>query len=204
MINIDRSDRGLFKMTMKKKLVAAVLALALAGTQAADASIFVVRAFNNSSSGGTGVATYVMTAGDSLSVNVDPGDLWNAGALPRWSNADGLVVDLFATGTDESGQLAGIKIGTPFPLWTQSGLTAPFGSLVGEIGGQYKLLGTTFVGTAWNTGTLNLYYWDSNFGDNTQQIAADVRVPEPSTVGLIVLSLVSLFGFGLVRRRTQP
>ena len=85
-------------------LFAAMLALtAVITTEPSRAAAVIVDALLNSSSGGSG-ATAVLTAGEHFSVTVSPTDLWNAGALPRWSNADGLTHNLFATGTDESGQ----------------------------------------------------------------------------------------------------
>jgi hypothetical protein len=183
-------------------LIAFAAATAIAG--AAGAATFVVDALANSSSGGVGVATFNLAAGDLFTVSVDPNDLWNAGALPRWSNADGLTHDTFATGTDDSGQAAGTQIGANFGTWTQANLTAPFGTLVGEINGVFEVLGTNFSGAAWQSGTLNLFYWDSNNADNTQFVTANVDtalVPEPATWGLMIA------GFGLtgaILRRRRP
>ena len=167
--------------------------LVLAGS--AGAANIVVDAMGNSSSGGVGAVTGLsLTAGQGFTVTVDPNDLWSAGGLPRWSNADGLTHDTFATGSDESGQAAGVQIGTDFGLWTENGLSAPYGTLVGDIGGVFQVLGANFSGPAWATGDLTLYYWDSNNGDNSQFITASVNgaVPEPATWALM------LGGFGLV------
>jgi hypothetical protein len=185
---------------LKSVAVAAVL-ISVAGASA-NAASYIVDAKNNSSSGGVGVSTISLTAGQNFTVSVDPDDLWNAGALPRWSDANGLTGPLFATGTDESGETAGTQIGSDFGLWNQNGLSAAYGSLVGEIGGVFMKLGTNFSGPAWASGALNLYYWDSNNGDNTQFITADVvAVPEPATWAMM------LAGFGAlgiaVRRRTR-
>jgi len=163
--------------------------------------LFIVDAKNNSSTGGAALATISITAGQTLTVNVNPNDLWNAGSLPRWSNANGLTGNLFATGFDDSGKPAATLIGTNFGLWTQSGFSAPYGALVGEIGGNYRLLGTSFSGLAWSTGTLKLYYWDSVSGDNTQFVTADVNsVPEPGVLAMIVAGLGLLFGVAATRR----
>ena len=102
----------------------ATLAVFLVGLSAPSYAVVVsVDAYANSTSGGTGVATISLTAGQQFTVTASPTDLWSAGALPRWSNADGLTgADLHATGTDDSGQSAGTIIGPGnFGLWTQNG-----------------------------------------------------------------------------------
>ena len=181
-------------------ITAFAVGLALAGS--AGAANIVVDALGNSSSGGVGATTgLTLSTGQAFTVTVDPGDLWSAGALPRWSNADGLTHDLFATGTDDSGQPAGTLIGQDFGLWTQNGLTAPFGTLVGDIGGVFHVLGTNFAGPAWAAGALTLYYWDSNNGDNTQFVTAAVNaVPEPATWVMMIGGL-GLIGVTLRGRR---
>jgi hypothetical protein len=144
---------------------------------------FDVNAKNNSSTGGTPRDTIPVMEGDSLIVSVNPNDLWNAGVLPRWSNANGLDgQDLFATGDDESGELDGTLIGRDqFGDWTQSGLTAPYGKLVGTLddGTTFFALGTDFNGTAPASGTLKLVYWDENAGDNTQFVTVQVLKDKP-------------------------
>jgi hypothetical protein len=191
---------------MKRLAIVALAAGAALVASAAHAATFVVSAMGNSSSGGAGLATIALTAGESFQVSVDPTDLWSAGALPRWSNADGLTGPRIATGSDESGQAAGTLIGADFGLWTENGLTAPFGTLVGELNGVFKVLGTNFSGTAWDTGTLDLFYWDSNNSDNAGSVTADITaataaVPEPASWGLMIL------GFGMAgamfRRRRR-
>ena len=171
-----------------KRLWIATLSLlflpALAGAVPID---FQVDAFLNSSNGPNGENSGLDTGihfdlGDFFAVQVDLGDLWNAGALPRWSNADGLSQNLDATGTDDSGEPAGTHIGADFGLWSQHGLSLPYGTLVGSINGSFFAIGTNFAGVAPGSGNLLLYYWDSNFGDNTEFITAWVDaapVPEP-------------------------
>ncbi|MEF8733680.1 MAG: PEP-CTERM sorting domain-containing protein [Candidatus Accumulibacter meliphilus] len=187
-------------LAMKNKMIrVAIAALALGGAVTANAALFDVAAFANSSSEGVGLNTGItLSAGQHFSVTAATGDLWNAGELPRWSNANGLVADLFATGSDDSGLPAGTHIGKNFGAWSQNGLSAPYGALVGELAGTYFLLGTNFSGLAPVAGTLSLYYWDSNNGDNSGSVRADVTVPEP-----IALSLVSigLLGVGFTRRK---
>jgi hypothetical protein len=47
-----------------------------------------------------------LTVGQIFNVDVDANDLWNADPLPRWSNADGLLVKLYATGPTKAGPIA--------------------------------------------------------------------------------------------------
>lgn len=180
-----------------KRLSLVTLAVGAAlAAGAAHATTFLVDAMGNSSTDGAALPTISLTSGEIFQVVVDPNDLWSAGALPRWSNADGLTGNRLATGTDESGEAAGTLIGIDFGLWSQHGLSAPFGTLVGEINGVFHVLGTNFSGAAWDTGTLNLYYWDSNNFDNTGSVSADVTatsgvVPEPASWAMMIL------GFGM-------
>ena len=175
---------------MKKIITGGALALAALSAQAAT---FTVDAYNNSSSGGTALASISLAAGQAFTVTASTDDLWSAGALPRWSDGDGLTYDRYANGLDDSGQSIGTHIGTNFGLWSQNGHNAAYGALVGEIGGQWITLGTNFNGVAPAAGTLNLYYWDSNYGDNTGRITFDVSaVPEPSAYLMLGAGLMLL------------
>ncbi|MGZ3185048.1 MAG: PEP-CTERM sorting domain-containing protein [Telluria sp.] len=186
---------------MKKAVFAAALAAAVC--LPAGAQEYTVGAQANSASGGTGVATVNVNAGDLLNVTVAATDLWSAGALPRWSNADGLVGNLYATGVDESGQPVGTLIGEAFPNLVMNGFSAPYGSLVGNINGNWFLLGTHFSGAAPASGALLLYYWDENSGDNIDSVRAAVSVatvPEPASYALLGVGLLTLAAW---RRRQR-
>ncbi|TDP72431.1 PEP-CTERM sorting domain-containing protein [Roseateles toxinivorans] len=176
-------------------------ALLLAVSGLTQAAPYVVDAKLNSSSGGTGLSTISLGLGQSFTVSVDAEDLWSAGALPRWSNANGLSGALYATGSDESGQAVGTLIGSNFGLYSQGNLSAAYGSLVGQIGGgDYFVVGTNYAGNAASAGTLKLFYWDSQAGDNTQFITANVNaVPEPESYALLLAGLVAM-GFVTSRR----
>lgn len=190
-----------------RSLAAGVLAaggLAVAGN--ALAAPIVVDAKSNSlaSDGlGTGIS---LVSGEPLKVQVAADDIWAAGGVPLWANADGLVKDLFATGSDESGWAAGVKIGQPLGSLTEDGFTAPYASLVGKIGSTYRLLGVGYDGLAWATGELRLYFWDGpgSAYDNLNFVTAEVThgypveidppssaVPEPASWALMIA------GFGL-------
>ena len=186
---------------MIKTLTAAATALLLAGAAHASTVVTVDAVADSWNSGsGTGLDTGItLTAGEAFTVTVNPDDLWSAGALPRWSNANGLTGTLTATGTDESGQPAGTVIGTDFGLL--NGFA--FGELVGQIdNGAYFAVGTDFDGTANASGTLKLFYWDTFTADNSGSVAATVSaVPEPGSLALM-LAGVGIIG-GLARRRAR-
>jgi len=175
-------------------VAAMLLSPALVGAVPIPFDVFAL-AHSSNNGAGLGLDTGIFfDAGDAFTVTVDPGDLWSAGALPRWSNADGLTGNLFATGADDSGQPAGTLIGVNFGMHNLAGvLSAPFGTLVGSIGGDFFVLGTSFAGTAPASGNLRLYYWDTFTPDNTQFVSAFVTpAPEPGTLVLAALGLLAL------------
>ena len=185
---------------MKTTLILGVLAAsALVGS--AHATTLDVYAYGNSSSGGSGAFAGNVVSGQPLSISASPTDLWNAGALPRWSNANGLTSTLLATGSDESGQPVNTVIGVNFPLWSQGGFTAPYGALVGQIGVTYFLAGTSFAGLAPATGALNLFYWDSNNGDNTDSIRVTVGTGVPDGGNTLVILGAGVLGLMALRRK---
>ena len=119
-------------------------------------------------------------------------------AYSSWSNADGLTHDLFATGSDESGQPLGTRIGRDFGLYTQDNLTAPYGALVGQIGGgDYFLIGTSYTGFAATSGILKFFYWDSNASDNTQSVAAITAIVSAPSFETPLPAALPLFASGL-------
>ncbi len=84
---------------------------------------------------------------------------------------------------------------------SQDGLTANYGTLVGEIdGGTPFIVGSSFWGTAAATGELELFFWDSDRGitNNSGTVTASAVVPEPTTFALMGLGLGLI---GLSRRR---
>ena len=197
---------------MTNKLMGLALLLASLLPVQSMAAVYEVKAYDNSTSGGTGVAVAAFNVGDAFTVSVNPLDLWNAGALPRWSNADGLTGNLFATGgADTNGDLPsgtpGVQIGQSFGTWSQGGLVAPYGALVGAwdtTPSSYFLIGTNFAGVATaSTSNLKLYYFDENFSDNTGSILVNVTaVPEPETYAMLLAGL-GLIGFMSRRRRNN-
>lgn len=131
----------------------------------------VVQALANSYTGGSLVPVFDVEQGQTITVSSSTDDLWSAGALPRFSDGNGLVAFRLATSQDDSGIQPGTQIGAAFGNLSIGNFNAPFGALVGQIGNQNVLIGANGTVTIPATGTLSVGYWDSNAGDNTGSIA---------------------------------
>lgn len=121
------------------------------------ASVFTVKAKENSVTGGIGLNTGINAQpGQLLVINVDPRDTWSAGIADRTSNANGL----------------GNPLGGNYGLHTRGSQSFLFGSLVGSLdgGNTFFSVGTNLTMTVLTSGTLTLYYWDSNNNDNSGQV----------------------------------
>lgn len=184
-----------------KYLSAVIISLFMFSSSVAHAGNYIVDAAANSSTGGVGLDSVSLVDGQSFTVTSSLTDIWTAGPLPRWSNANGLVSNLYATGHDLSGYSVGTLIGTPFSLWSEGGLSAPYGSLVGQIGSVYRELGANYTGSAWGTGVLKLYYWDEDAGGNLGAISFNVStVPEPESWMEMMVGLLMVGGIMKSRR----
>lgn len=192
---------------MRRLLTTAAALAAFVATPAVAQVYVTVDAFNNSTSGsGSALIVTGLIAGQTYRVLQNPNDLWSAGALPRWSDANGLTSNRYANGIDDSGQPVGTLIGQNFGSWTQGGLTAAYGSLVdttNPLAFQFVGAGLSTFYTVGSTGTLSLSYFDSNNFDNTGSITFKLAaVPEPASWALMIM------GFGAVgaalRRRSAP
>jgi hypothetical protein len=137
-------------------------------------------------------------------VTVQPNDLWNSGANPRWSNADGHIDELSTVPFTVFDPVSGMNyldqldpevaaffapnaipsvIGNQRVGPTGNGFTAPFGALVGNVGqvsnsSDFRLLGTNAMVTVGFGERLKLFYWDTFTPDNTGSV--EVTVAEDS------------------------
>jgi len=189
---------------MKKFALLASAAVAVTLAKPASAAVIIVKAFDHSSNSGsgTGLNTGIgLTFGQTLTITSSTNDLWSAGALPRYSDATGLIGNRFATAADDSGQLVGTQIGKNWGILTIGGFSAPYGALVGKINGVYQYLGANFSCPAWQTGNLTLFYWDSYTPDNFGEIAFNVNTIPESATWLMMLAGFGAVGFALRRRR---
>ncbi len=187
------------------RLILPAIAAAALAASPAFASTYIVNAASNSSTGGTGLSSITLVAGQTYHVSANVNDLWSAGSLPRWSDANGLIGDRYANPSDDSGQAPGTLIGANFGTWTQNGHSAAFGQLVGLVGSDYLNLGTNVTFVAPSSGTLNLYYWDQNNSDNSGSITFNIAaagVPEPAVWGMMILGFGVVGGAMRSRRRT--
>ena len=196
-----------------KNLILGLLALiSLATSAQATAAVYTVDARVNTvtPSSRVGVSVTPFTVGDMFTISVNPLDLWKTRGTRGWSNANGLTgADLLSTGEadingDNPNVRAGRVIGRDVADLTLGGLTAPFGSLVGEWSnnlGQYFLIGTDYSGVALASG-LKLYAFDNNRSGNSGSILVNLEVsavPEPETYAMMLAGL-GLVGFAARRR----
>jgi hypothetical protein len=174
---------------VNKFLKIGILAVGLAvpAISSASAVTVTVQSAANSTGGGVGLATgFFLTLGQMFNVTADPLDTWSLGAndpgCTRESNANGLTAC--------------------FGNYSQNGLIALYGSLVGQIaGGNFFLIGSNFSGTAGATGELLLFNFDSNTGDNSGQIVANISaVPVPPALALLGTGLI---GLGALARKKK-
>ena len=188
---------------MIKTLSSVAAALLLAGTAHAAVVDVDARADSYRSGAGTGALAATLAAGETFTITVAADDLWSAGGIPLWSNANGLTATQFATGSDDSGAAAGTQIGKNAGFYNTADGSFRYGELVGRIGnGQYFAVGTSYSGEAAVAGDLRLFYWDSYSGDNLGSVAATVTaVPEPASIALVLAGL-GIIG-GLSRRRAR-
>jgi hypothetical protein len=128
------------------------------------ASQFIVKAKENSVSGGSPMVTGVtVSKGQLLTISVAPDDKWSAGAADRESNANGL----------------GNPFGGDFGVFTKGPFSFFYGSLVGSLdeGRTFFAVGTRMeMSILIPKGRLLLYYWDVNNADNSGEVTATVAV----------------------------
>ena len=171
-------------LLVRTAALGAIAASLMAPTSGARAAIFTVEAINDIPSWlDTGINLASSTTYN-FSV-VSPGTIWSAGSdVPssRKSNANGIDPSFY-------GQ------------FTFGDLTANYGSLVGEVGNHFFLIGTGPLSLSGLTGELKIGYWDSFYGDNagSQTLAITTGIPEASTLAMMILGFAAV-GFMAYRR----
>lgn len=126
------------------------------------ASQFIVKAKENSVSGGAPLVTGItVSKGQLLTISVPPDSKWSAGAADRESNANGL----------------GNPFGGNYGVFAKGPFSFFYGSLVGSLdeGKTFFAVGTRLeMSILIPSGRLLLYYWDSNNADNSGSVTATV------------------------------
>ena len=144
--------------------------------------VFTVHAKENSTTYGTGVNTEIqVNVGDTLKVRVPPEQKWCSlvrhgdWLVDRYSNADGLKYE-YRSGTDQF----------------------PYGTLVGSFDDEknYFKIGTSFNMVMERSGTLKLWYWDSDKVNNDGAVTAFVSVIPPATQFFTVCAIKNSHGGG--------
>ena len=178
-------------------------------SQPSQATTVDVYAMEHSSSIGEGPGPHPRGSGLDTGIDVTAGEklwitatgCWSAAIADpsRTSDANGLIPSFSNPCTSvawTSGQ------------WTQGGLTANFGSLVGSIdGGDFFLIGTDFYKTIEHTGRLFLYYFDSDNFNNEGSVQVTILFNDPnnslSEPALLFLMGTGLAGLGFVSRKRK-
>ncbi|WP_417248735.1 hypothetical protein [Celeribacter sp.] len=126
--------------------------------------------------------------GSEFSIAVDPDALWSFGGGLISTNADG----------------------DPLLTYSNNGLTAGTGTLVGRVGGSsYFSIGTSYSGTAQSDGNLFLFAWDGtpidNSGELTVYVGDSLTVPNIPTTPLpaTALMLAGALGLGALGTRRK-
>jgi hypothetical protein len=176
-------------------LGAALLAVAGIASAATTAAV-TVSAHDNSLYGPTGGGAIAGLDGLDSGLSVDAGEFLTFSATGSWNNSD--PDSSYTSGADGHDGFAGDA--HPNFDYSQFGLNAAYGALVGKIGnGNYFLIGDSFTGNANATGELKLFYWDSDYANNTGSVNVQISaVPEPANIALMGLALGA---FALSRRR---
>jgi len=186
---ISKAENHLEYTHMNKlsRLVAlGALAASLAVPMSAANASIVVSATNDISSWiDTGIT---LNAGTTYNFSViDPATIWSAGSddpSTRKSNANGIDPSFY-------GQFA------------FGDLTANYGTLVGQVGSHFFVIGT---GTSLSglSGQLKVGYWDSFYGDNSgsQSLEITTAIPETSTWAMMLLGFAGIGFMGYRRARS--